>query len=496
MPILTGKKETAGSVILPKTYSEPKEVKETVVVNDKPFNAVTVDLAWQPVDNLTTMVDGGSWVVDYFSQVLTRDSDLSGQQLSVSGVYQQYTLIAGLEIKVTTPLSTSQNDETKTVGVEGSGTVYPFLIPNEGDMFLAEIEPGKLAMFRIRSVTKKTIFKEACYEIQYGLDNTDSVKIDDLRSKVVKTYYHHKDFLNYGANPLLIKSDAKALNDLHRLYPSLVDHYFYRFFSREYSTFLLPGQAYRIYDPFLIDFLTGIIEVTDHSLMQKLRKRNLHDDQFNHACSVWRAIGERDAFHFNTCFRNFCLASTRLYFSKPTQAGIHASGLNYVVYPLDAQRNVDHQKLLDTKAGYFEGLTPSFTQEEITPLVPAAGYFPPDDEELDPTPQEDPYTPVVMKVDPRYASVRTENLMGVPGDYQRAISPVSPKGSYIFSSQFYQGSPACSFEEMVLDHIKGQRVDIVQLNNLSKLFHAWGDLEKFYYVPILLAMMRSRFIGE
>jgi hypothetical protein len=212
------------------------------VMNLMPWGGPTIDARWTPRSSLLTHIGGSSWVVNYYAQVLDKDSNLSGQQYTKNPVYQSYKKIVNLEIKVQTPLNTDQDDANKEMNVTGSGTLYPSVIPNEGDMFLADIGEGRKAVFRITSSRKNSIFKEACYDISYTLDTDNIDKQLDLEQKTIVTYYFHKDFLINGNNPLVIKSDMDTLVNLKKVYDIMLYQYFKRFYSNEFKTLIKQAQ--------------------------------------------------------------------------------------------------------------------------------------------------------------------------------------------------------------------------------------------------------------
>ena len=143
------------------------EVKEYIdVSNDNKI----IDAA-----NLLTHVEGSSYTVDYYSQVLTKDSPLAGPMMNRNAIYQQYTRINNLELKVNNPLTYTQDEVTKSIKGVGSATIYAMtVIPNIGDIFIANIANGNIGIFRITTSERKSIFKNTVYTIDYYLLETSS----------------------------------------------------------------------------------------------------------------------------------------------------------------------------------------------------------------------------------------------------------------------------------------------------------------------------------
>ena len=173
-------------------------------IEPKEHKSVVVDTKYTPLSNLIVHVEGAKWKVDYYKQVLDRDSSLAGHNPTKQAPYQQYHCIHEYILKVSSPLSTTQEDETKAMRVTGSATCYPPLVANVGDMFVADIGDGRSGIFQITNSEKKSIFKESVYEINYALvDYATGDRLNDLNKKVVKDSYFLMDYLEHGQNPLL-----------------------------------------------------------------------------------------------------------------------------------------------------------------------------------------------------------------------------------------------------------------------------------------------------
>ena len=122
-----------------------------------------VDSKVTPYAALLTHIEGSSWFVDYYSQVLGADDDVTPYQPTQSAIYQQYLLIKKFELKLQGSLSVSDDSDTSVMTVTGSATVYPYMKPNKGDAFIADIGDGRVGQFTVDGITKQTILKETCY---------------------------------------------------------------------------------------------------------------------------------------------------------------------------------------------------------------------------------------------------------------------------------------------------------------------------------------------
>lgn len=430
---------------------------ETVRVSTDDFHTPTIDAKWVPRTSLLTHIGGSSWIVNYYSQVLDTDSNLSGQQYTKNPVYQSYKEIVNLEIKVQTPLNTDQDDANKEMNVTGSGTLYPSLIPNEGDMFIADIGEGRKAVFRVTSTRKNSIFKEACYDISYTLDTDNPDKQLDLAQKTIVTYYFHKDFLINGNNPLVIKTNMDTLISLKKVYDIMLYQYFKRFYSNEFKTVIVPSQVRPTYDVYVTRYILDMFSTNEAHELAYMRLLNLDEDRVSKCDSLWDALKFKDISLLNTAFKKAGLVSALAFNRTPTFNGIRYSGVGAVVYPKDPYLTVDHTYVNNVKTVEALGLQPSADGEAASNLL-----------------------------------VRAVNLRQLDTELGDNLYPVTVDDYYVLSSNFYNNTQSQStLEVAVTAYINNSQVDVDQLYNTAKNFHTWGSLEQFYYVPIVMTLIRS-----
>lgn len=454
MPIISTRK-TPATIVTPATAApDPTDI---IQISAPQYSGVAVDQRWTPKSNLLTHVEGSSWIVDYYSQVLGKDSPLSGQQISLSSPYQSYKKIVGLEIKVTSALSTSQDDESKEMSVNGSAVVYHSVVPNDGDMFVADIGEGKKGLFRITSSTKKSIFRVACYEIGYSLDTDQEAKRNDLESKVVESLYFNKDYLNLGRDPLILASDHQARLELKKTYEVMIYQYFKKFMSNEYKTLVLPAQKGRsVYDHFLVKFLLDTIDNWDCHEARFVRALVVDDDHAMQSNSFWTALQHREAAYLETSFTRTALVSTRTFTANPRLNGIRFTGIDQVVYPTDAVVTVNGELVSTDK--------PLSTQS-VFPSPTAQGQL--------------------------NAMVRAINLQTLGGEWGE-VFPVTQDSCYVLSEAFYSRASGQSYlESLVWRYLDGESLQAQVLLDVSKAVHGWGILEQFYYTPILMLFIKS-----
>jgi hypothetical protein len=446
-----------------------------VTITEPSYADVIVDTKWTPVSSIVTHVSGALWNVNYYSQVIDTDSQLMSQATSVSGVYQQYKLIKGLNLRVVTPLTQVQDPDTKMMQSDGAAIVYGNIIPNEGDMFTADIGMSETAIFRVSSSKKNSIFKEATYEIEYALSNVSDHHVEDLDAKVVQEYVWKEDFLNRGLDPVIIEEEANSLAQLGAAYEQLCAFYFPLFFNHEYKTFTIPLQEYTTYDPFLTQFIADNFDNSDHLLLQDLRVLNVGSDKPCKQSNIWTAITLQDIKKINSGFTRNNFVWVSQFDLNPMFNGIRWSGITQCVYPTNPRigyAGLTTYQVLAPNGSAYNGITPTTfynTQEntEITDPQAALNRL---------------YPPANIA-----STITTLNADGTVD-----FNGVGVDDYYVLSENFYlQNTSQTYLELFVSSYLKKEAPDIDQLVKTAEIAPNWGVLEQYYYIPILLIVMRS-----
>lgn len=435
--------------------STPQEIK-TIEIASPNTAVIATDNRYNPRINLITHVSGSEWIVNYYSQILTTDSQLSGQQLSLNATNQQYKKINQFKFKVSSPLTTSQNTEDNSMEVVGESIIPNFIIPNVGDMFVADLGEGNIGVFKINRSTKLSILKETTYQISYILINTDQININDLESKTVDTYYYHEKYVTFGKNPLVLESEYSALLELEDSYRVMIDQYFKRFYSRKFSTLILPGQDYSIYDHYLVSFIMAIFSTWDHHLIRNIVKFNVVDDPNMESDNLWTAILNKNVSYINTSFKRFGLIDIVNFSGLAVSCNIRYTGIQKVIYPKDAKLTVDNTIYDNPKTLSLDNIVPS--ADGISEII------------------------------------RAYNLRNVVNDITKdTLYLVTKDDYYVLSQDFYNKTSNMSvLEGIVWDFIEGKDIDNSQLLNITKTFTSWGLLEQFYYIPIIMIMIKNK----
>lgn len=453
MPLVDPTKPSS-VIVASATAQNPVQVPQ-INTTDPGFGNITVDTRYTPIDSLMVHMAGMAWTVQYYSQVTSTDSQLSGQRPTSSGLYQQYIKIEDLVMRVTAPLSASQDPETKMMTYAGKAVVHGF-IPNEGDMFVAEIGAGKLASFRILSSEKKSVFRQTAYEIDYETSSEDPTYLADLDAKVVDTRVWRDDLVPFGQGPVILKSLDALLDDAANTVRAILNQYFSRFFSTEYGTLMVPGQNTAIYDPYLVGFIKQMLNSDDCIEMQHMKVLNVRDDPVYKQNNLWLALANQDEMYLTGGFTRAGVTETSAFEVNPFFSGIRFTGVNAVVYPKDPTPGI-------------QGVDPSLVKPISSVYSLAASTT------GNPALFQDSNTGALP------------NNVGVSGMYT-----VTFDDYYVLSQNFYnQNSAQSQLEAMVRQHLQRHAIDLTSLMATARSFNQWGLVEQFYYLPIVLCLIRG-----
>lgn len=431
------------------------------------YRGVTVDTRVIPLASILQHVAGSSWEVNFYSQVVDTNSELGPQQLNVQPAFQQYCLIQGMELKVITPLQQEQDSESKSMIITGQAITYPGFIPNKGDMFLADIGDGREGIFTVTSAEKKTHLKDSYYEISYEVVSYSDTAPDrraDLGRKTIRTVKFVRDFLLFGQNPQIVESEYTQREEMQVVLAELIGYYFHDFFSIEKQTLLVPGQADTTYDPFLTAAVVELISTEEHPYLARIRLPNVMGQHANAMPTIWDCLLKMSYAMLYTAMQQTRLVNTIYYKTMPHYSGIYFTGIERVVYPFDERTDVDVSygdvcEVPMESAGLLEPGGRRFT--DFTRLMPGGNlngfnYTLPQDQQL----------PDIIRV--------TEDPY------------------YIFSQSFYKNETPLksNLERVVLQALKQEPLDKVAILRMAKNAIKWENVERFYYIPMLFALLK------
>lgn len=442
---------------------QPTKVREQVMPPPKP---IEVDTKYETRRHLLQYIQGSRWIVTYYKQVLTGETIGEAFNYHRPEPYQQYEKIENFEIRVSTPLTVTADSDKSTMLGEGNGVIYPSIYPTVGDTFIADIGDGRKGLFNIKNVTQKSHLRDSAFEIDYDLVNwLDHDTYQKLERCVVATFHYERSYADYGANPKLDMEQHGLYKKLNAWQFSAARHYFDSFFSTEYDTFLVPYPNQVVYDPFIVEFIQKLWSTEDIPDILKLRVYN-RDNSYNlHTRTLWDVLLHNDKYGLQTAQSKFAMMSTRQFLTGNTGlVGITYSRLEWVYHPY---------KAFDSKRGQFTlpnlGIVtlPSFHQEKeaAQPLtlkmtkLPGLGFVHPDLKEAQDIPDAKKF-----------------------GTFD----------TYVLSPAFYNQDrkQMSKVERMVMDMLEEKPLDAKALLPILDDSFYWGEVERFYYIPLLTLLSR------
>lgn len=460
------------SIIAPTPSADLPTPIPTVSVTAKPYRDIPIDTRAIPSRAIITHVAGSAWTVTWFSQFLNSDSASVGQAASVSGVYQQYKQIDGLILKVTSPLSFSQDEDTLAMNAQGTALVSSYLIANENDMFIADIGMDHPAVFKVTSSRRPSLYKEAVNEINFQLVAANATEAAQLKVKAVAHYVYREDFLHNGQNPFIVTTENEKIQQLELSYARLCSYYFENFFNSEYNTLTLPIQTKSTYDPMFTRFISECFSTKDHLNVQKLRVLGNGTTLLEQQVTIWDAIKNRDLDMLNRAVKRFEVVYASAFGGQATYNLITWSGIARVLFPKNPRLGAGNMNEDTNLVSTVSGITVA------TPLT----FFPNGE-----------------AFDNRMAA--TAILTGTPEGLDAqglfTLKGVSAEDFYIFSEAFYMAAKSGilveldEMERVTLRYLSGQKLDATQLFDTAKLSYGWGAMEQFYLIPLLLIFIRS-----
>lgn len=436
--------------------------------NKRPYRDIAIDTQFQPIGTIMTTIEGKRWVVNYYSQILNADNATAGFQSGRLVINQQYKKIQNVELKVTVPIPVNPEfkPDNQEFTVRGEANMYPGLRPNNGDLFTATLLDGRVGIFQIVTPPEqRSIYMQTTYRIEYVLrDFLDSDYQDKLTKKTMEVYHFVQSFLDSGINPVI--SDAA-----HGDYENLIEwrntvplYYLTKYFNREYGTLIVPGQGRNIvYDPFLTTFVSALWSHENIGPFHGMQFLTVMDGTIRNIKTIFDILLDQKEVMLDVIETKIPVVSSLLFLNDPFWGGPQYLGVPYVCFPNDPNRyglNIFERKpkVLTLKNGYSTRPKVRYTLEQ---------YYP------------------------------NGTLVPYSGGWNQGIKDISTDDYYVFSESFYgrRTENLSVLETLVLETLNKGQINAGVLLNLFNDSRNWDDLNQFYYLPILYALIPAAMRG-
>ncbi len=445
------------------TLEDTQQPISPVNIEPPSYRGIVINSQDTPLTSLIAYTEGSPWAVTYYSQVLGAHNDIREVDVSQPNVYQQYTKIIDFEIKLTSELSTSYDDNTGITTVIGSGVVYAGVVPNKADYITAVGADNRLMIFRLTQVERLSYRRQSVFNVNFNLVGYADVEIDiitklDERSAYI--YHFNKDRLIDGISPLVREEDNETLMQLPSVLNDLVEYYYANFYSRETNTLLLPGQEVRIYDHGLITYINKILATKDHPFICKTRVLPNDCDLALEQPSIWNMLLKRDISHMSVIHKEMKLVPKNSFIKRSFGKGASFFNMDYFVYPDTPDLSMVTKNAYRPKEGMLEleVMIPTFNRHGSLSTI--------------------------------LNDVYTEGTTSMPSIY-----PILEDSYYVYSTHFYNRLSSVSLlESLTLDYLNRRPISLAKLKFLYTKYKNWARLEQFYYGPILFTLIKQSLV--
>lgn len=442
------------------TQAEPPEpVKVTK------YETSTVSTKEEPIDSLLSHIEGMSWSVRYYSQLLSANDVPKPFDPSLAAAYQSYTVYTDFDLKVQDSLAFSLKEDPDAAEFDATGVAFVLpstIVPNVGDVFLADIGDGREGFFSVTNQERKTIFRDSTYEITYALiaidDATMKAQLDD---KVVADRAYVVDRISEGLSPILTGEEEATYIWLQEADKRTFDVYIDQFWSNRINTFIVPGQDEILYDPNLVKFLRFTNNFSESNKLRETIDISVGQYPEFRSKTIWDALISNHPDTIKSVAKNPSIVSTWAFKGSQLFVSIYRHAIDSVVTMSDDTYDVDdkHRRKL---------LQPGREASIESTMYDSDG----------------------LHIETGSPDLR----YGVEGDPVeiRRLVPILGVDTYVFSGAFYDGDrdQQSILELLTTQMIHGEAIDYAQLKAVADSSRYWTNIERFYYTPILITLMR------
>lgn len=455
---------------VPNAPNKPEDVvadtSPSIQENERDLRTATVNTKKQPLAHLLNFVEGQRWSVDYYSQVLERDDAPQALAPSLDATLQQYHQIRRFEFIVQSPLQFSYELTRQSDHVEGSAVITAVgVVPCRFDMFIADVGDGRLLLFTLQTVEPRSIMGDRAYEVTYKSITTSPELIDNIKSKVIRSSWYSNDFLQHGRSPILTHDQLVTKKSLESIGYVLIDNYSKEFISSLNNHLVVPGQLETTYDFWIAAFWQRIIDTSQFPGFRRAAWPNVPHSVNNAGERFWDLFTPTSVTdghvkpRLSSIQREIVPIRTSNFKTSAWFTSIYYSAIHRVMWPKDSV--IPYVELLP-------------------PYVPPYPY---DESSIYTT---DGNALLDTEGDP-IVTPGTENE-----EQPRArLYAVNKDDNYVFSEYFYtEDRENMSFIELLTHQmLMREIVNPKYVLDIAEESMQWQPLERFYYTPIIVALL-------
>lgn len=210
-------------------------------------------------------LEGTPWTVIYYGRFLGNADVSMNSNDTNDPTLKQYCKINNFELRVTSSLSHTTNQETGTSQVVGESNVYGVITPVVGDIFLGSASNNSNEIFEVVSVDRATYFQESVNKIRYHqIGYLTPENLTEINTFVVSEIYFDIGRYTAGQQSLYSKSEYLQFKGIKDYAKSIVDKYVNEFYYSTTNTFVYRGTDDKIYyDQHLLTYWHTLINSDD-----------------------------------------------------------------------------------------------------------------------------------------------------------------------------------------------------------------------------------------
>lgn len=462
--------------IVGRSPTTPIKETRTVSLDQSGYKSVAADHTDIRLQSIQAYLDGMPWTTEaYYSQYLRQDNQIREIDVQLSPAHQQYKEIKSAELRVQSSNQSSFNSEEKTVTTTGSAILL-HVVPNEFDYFVAGAGFKRMGLYRVKTVERRIVDDAAVYLIDYELDSyidESNTKHQNLLAKVVQRYTFSRDRLIEGISPVIKTKDLEDLVNLQVVYERLLRDFHRDFFDRHTGLIGAPGQSSKVYDHRHMKFLTATAGLGDHNLFLNVKSVSFDNERYMGAANFWSVLLDRDFDAIDTVVRDYSLVPKKSFWKNSWLRGPVFWPVDYYVYP-SLQDDLVFEHYNDNERIGVASLKRSFEDHYDSPAGSGhlGGLY-----GTDPIPSH---------------FMQAWNIFSIDDEDVCIIKPACYDGSYVFSLAFYEKSDDLSVLEILTrDYMRSRSLNLNQLHAVVSSIKNWPLLEKFYYTPIILVLIKE-----
>lgn len=424
-------------------------IKEVSNIVTEPEKTAIVDTFRVPSSHLLMYGEGTPWPVRaYYRRILGENDTMELFDAGNINPSQQYQKIEKLILSVTSPLQPRQDTTSKTFEIVGSSIISNSIIPNQYDVFIAEIGDGDFGIFSLTMSERKSHNKVAAYAVEYQMLYRLTPELQDiLDDKVTETFV-------FDPRRAAMREDTVMTKDAHNRFVSVLEAirhiqrtYPLDFYDKPSQSLRVPVKSTYTHDTWLTNFARNIGCTDDRTSYTIYPHPPYAPDDVR---TVWWALENNiDTLDISNKFKKYH-ASSFAGMMRPGSIGW--SVFDYTHFPAD----IDPINISRAHPG----------KAVIHPL---------------PLDKSKGFDPVVS--DTPHADLETNLPYALPID----------DTYYVFSEAFYQGGCASLLEKLMRNYLRHETVTPQDSLAVSEEVMKLPDLERFYYLPVcVLLLMYSR----